>query len=622
MKLHAVVAASLVGSVAVVAPASATADVPLELYVATTGSDGNGCTSVADACATVQHAVDLAGPSTATVHVGPGTFAGAVVLSQGSTTISGAGAAATTLTAPGATAVTSESSATVAVERLTITDARVGIAAGTGSTTVLDAAVTGTDQDGLQVDGGTVSIERSLVADSGASGIRVSGGTTTLVDSTVAANDSAGLGSAGMDVAGGALSAVRSTLVGSASAPAVAGTVTVAGSVLAAPSGPACTGAVVDAGYNIAVDATCKLTAASSAQDVGSPVALGQPGDHGGPTQTVAGSSFSPQTDWIPPGATSTVDPTVVLCPPSGSAGTDQRGVTRPQHGRCDAGAVELGETTTTVLSAPTRAVPGRSVTITARVAASATDPNRPAGQVSFGGGSIAGCAWIAVPATGVVRCTTTRLPSGLRTITVAFFPSNEYLYSSSYTRILVGTAPVLTAPASATFPIGQSRQLSVTASGQPAPVIASSTPLPKGLRFTHGTISGRPAPGTAGRYPVTVTARNAIARTSTRFVLVVSRVHSRIHADIDPIPLVAGQGARTSFDVYGEVGYPTGTVQVTVDRRVVTGCGSVRLAWYGGACTLRLQRAGRHTLRIWYRGSATYLPARLARGITVTRRP
>lgn len=82
---------------------------------------------------------------------------------------------------------------------------------------------------------------------------------------------------------------------------------------------------ITSQGYNMSSDASCPF---AQATDLNSTDAmLGPLADNGGPTDTQAPSAFSPAIDRI----------AVSDC----SAAADQRGVSRPQGGACDVGAVE-----------------------------------------------------------------------------------------------------------------------------------------------------------------------------------------------------------------------------------------------------------------------------------------
>ncbi|HKC29218.1 MAG TPA: right-handed parallel beta-helix repeat-containing protein, partial [Jatrophihabitans sp.] len=92
-----------------------------------------------------------------------------------------------------------------------------------------------------------------------------------------------------------------------------------------------CNGSVVDLGYNLAGDASCHFSAAGSRN---SGVAkLGGLADNGGPTLTQEPAKGSDAIDAIPSGKAGCV-----------ADALDQRGVSRPQGGKCDVGAVEVDQ--------------------------------------------------------------------------------------------------------------------------------------------------------------------------------------------------------------------------------------------------------------------------------------
>jgi hypothetical protein len=80
--------------------------------------------------------------------------------------------------------------------------------------------------------------------------------------------------------------------------------------------------------------------------------------------------------------------------------------------------------------------------------------------------------------------------------------------------------APSITSASTATFSTGVAGSYTVTTTGYPAPSITESGTLPSGLTFVDngngtGTISGTPASGTGGTYPVTISATNASGSTA-----------------------------------------------------------------------------------------------------------
>ena len=81
--------------------------------------------------------------------------------------------------------------------------------------------------------------------------------------------------------------------------------------------------------------------------------------------------------------------------------------------------------------------------------------------------------------------------------------------------------APTITSPSTATFSTGVAGTYTVTTTGSPVPSITESGALPSGMTFKDnkdgtGTISGTPANGSQGTYPVTLSATNSSGSTAT----------------------------------------------------------------------------------------------------------
>ncbi len=91
---------------------------------------------------------------------------------------------------------------------------------------------------------------------------------------------------------------------------------------------------------------------------------------------------------------------------------------------------------------------------------------------------------------------------------------------------LTVDQAPAVTSSASATFTAGTIGTFTVTATGFPKPAIAESGTLPSGVTFNTatGVLSGTPASGTPGTYPLTFTASNGVGSNATQsFTLTVA---------------------------------------------------------------------------------------------------
>jgi hypothetical protein len=167
--------------------------------------------------------------------------------------------------------------------------------------------------------------------------------TLTIANSTVSANNAGGAGTAANGFGGGVIfgtgtATLSHVTVANNSAGGSGGTASggglslqsvgsggVGNSIVAANSGGNCATAVPSAGHNIDDGTTCGFTGTGdkSATDA----KLGPLGEHGGATLTQMPLAGSPAID----------GGDLATCPPS-----DQRGVSRPQGGGCDIGAVEV----------------------------------------------------------------------------------------------------------------------------------------------------------------------------------------------------------------------------------------------------------------------------------------
>jgi hypothetical protein len=140
------------------------------------------------------------------------------------------------------------------------------------------------------------------------------------------------------------------------------------------------------------------------------------------------------------------------------------------------------------------------------------------------------------------------------------FYASNDVgtPVSQAFT-LTVDEGPTISSADSATFTAGSFGSAVVTSSGTPAPTVSESGALPDGVTFdpTTDTLSGTPAAGTGGSYPLTFTASNGIGTdASQEFTLLV-----------DEAPTISSQssasftvGSLGTFTVTG-TGYPAPTL-------------------------------------------------------------
>jgi hypothetical protein len=87
---------------------------------------------------------------------------------------------------------------------------------------------------------------------------------------------------------------------------------------------------------------------------------------------------------------------------------------------------------------------------------------------------------------------------------------------------LTVNQAPAITSANSTSFVVGTPGSFTVTTTGFPAPALSLTGTLPTGVTFVDngngtGTLSGTPAAGTAGSYPLTFTASNGVLPNATQ---------------------------------------------------------------------------------------------------------
>ena len=114
---------------------------------------------------------------------------------------------------------------------------------------------------------------------------------------------------------------------------------------------------------------------------------------------------------------------------------------------------------------------------------------------------------------------------AGSYPITITATDSNSNTSTQDFTLTVTASAPVFTSAPSISFAEGASGTFSVTADGDTPITFTETGSLPSGVTLgSDGTLSGTPATGTAGNYPITITATDSNNSTSTQdFTLTVS---------------------------------------------------------------------------------------------------
>jgi hypothetical protein len=114
----------------------------------------------------------------------------------------------------------------------------------------------------------------------------------------------------------------------------------------------------------------------------------------------------------------------------------------------------------------------------------------------------------------------------GTYPITITATDGNDATTDQSFTLTVSATAPVMTSANSTTFSENTGGSFAVTANGDtPITFTVTNGNLPSGMSLTiNGTLSGTPAFGTAGTYPITLTASDVHDQTTAQsFSLTVS---------------------------------------------------------------------------------------------------
>jgi large repetitive protein len=123
---------------------------------------------------------------------------------------------------------------------------------------------------------------------------------------------------------------------------------------------------------------------------------------------------------------------------------------------------------------------------------------------------------------------------------------------------LTVNEAPAITSANNFTFAVGATGTFTVTATGYPIPTLSESGTLPSGVTFNSstGVLSGTPAAGAGGVYPITFQAQNGVSPAAGQnFTLTVNGAPSITSAS----SVAFSVGAPCTFTVTAS-GYPSST--------------------------------------------------------------
>jgi hypothetical protein len=318
------------------------------LYVSPSGSATTNCSSAGSACTTIQEGITAAEALTTsdvTVDVAVGTYTenDTIAVPTGDTlAIQGPSSGLATLNGGGAGSDFNISSGTASIDGLSIT----------GGSSALGG--------GISNNGGTLTLADDTISGNSATNngggvYNESGGSTTL-DNDTTSNDSATNNGGGVYNDGGTVNAVDVTFFSDTASTAggvdnASGSTSMANSIL---SSAACSGAIVDGGYNVESDNSCGF----GPNDVVGSSTIGL-------TSLAANGSSGPETFAIATNSSAFEEVPLAQC----TIPTDERGEPRPGSAgaSCDAGAFEyqVGATSLSLAGSPVTGNNVYNVTLT-----------------------------------------------------------------------------------------------------------------------------------------------------------------------------------------------------------------------------------------------------------------
>jgi hypothetical protein len=197
-------------------------------------------------------------------------------------------------------------------------------------------------------------------------------------------------------------------------------------------------------------------------------------------------------------------------------------------------------------------------------------------------------------------------------TYTVTFTASNGTSPNAAQPfTLMVQEAPSFTSASSASFRVGTAGSFTVTTSGFPAVATLNKTgALPSGVTFTDNgngtaTLSGTPGAGTAGGYPLALTADNGVSPAATQsFTLNVQTNATSTSLTSTPNPSAFGQTVTFTATVTGNT--PTGIVTFK-DGATTLGASTLNGAGQAIFATSSLG-AGAHAITAAYGGDGANL--------------
>lgn len=162
--------------------------------------------------------------------------------------------------------------------------------------------------------------------------------------------------------------------------------------------------------------------------------------------------------------------------------------------------------------------------------------------------------------------------------------------WSKDTNTFIPGNAPSIGSPSLARFVVGQDGTFTIEATGAPEPTVTVKGTLPPGLVSNGGVISGLPALGSVGVYPLEVTAENGIMPIATQ-ALTLEVVKATQRIDFLPVPPQTLGPDAIELTVSATSGLPVALESLSPSVCTVTGTAVKMLG--AGVCAILASQAG-----------------------------
>ncbi len=160
---------------------------------------------------------------------------------------------------------------------------------------------------------------------------------------------------------------------------------------------------------------------------------------------------------------------------------------------------------------------------------------------------------------------------------------------------LLVYQAPYITSASSTTFTTGKAGSFTVTSTGYPAATYTETGTLPSGVTLSSsGALSGTPAAGTGGSYPITITATNSLGTATQHFTLVVDQAPAFTSASTTTFSVGTAGHFTVTTSGYPNASYtytgtlPSGVILVDNGDGTASFSGTPR-SGFGGSYTITI---------------------------------